>query len=201
MLGGTLGENAAWCSGHGSSTQEDGCGLSPAAGPARHVVLCGHRSVFSSPPGRQMFAAPNYFRGRLTNAPPETGVRHSDECVFSCLDRLRLHTLLVCVLTFDRRRPRNSPLRQAPVISLDCVSSYACLHVLIALVSLPCSPASSTLAGPRLHLRSPASTRTPPRDGSGEGVSPQPSTAEPEDAPPKSLRPSHQRPPETGVPR
>ena len=50
VLGGTLGENAAWCSGHGSSAQEDGCGLSPAAGPARHVVLCGHRSVFSSPP-------------------------------------------------------------------------------------------------------------------------------------------------------
>jgi len=47
VLGGTLGENAAWCSGHGSSAQEDGCGLSPAAGPSRHVVLCGHRSVFS----------------------------------------------------------------------------------------------------------------------------------------------------------
>ncbi len=51
VLGGTLGENAAWCSGHGSSAQADGCGLSPAAGPARHVVLCGHRSVFSTPPG------------------------------------------------------------------------------------------------------------------------------------------------------
>jgi hypothetical protein len=54
LLGGTLGENAAWCSGHGSSAQADGCGLSPAAGPARHVVFCGHRSVFSSPPGRRM---------------------------------------------------------------------------------------------------------------------------------------------------
>ena len=60
VLGGTLGENAAWCSGHGSSAQEDGCGLSPAAGPARHVVLCGHRSVFSSPPGRRMFASSHF---------------------------------------------------------------------------------------------------------------------------------------------
>ena len=48
LLGGTLGENVAWCSGHGSSAQADGCGLSQAAGPARHVVLCGHRSVFTS---------------------------------------------------------------------------------------------------------------------------------------------------------
>ena len=61
VLGGTLGENAAWCSGHGSSAQEDGCGLSPAAGPARHVVLCGHRSVFSSPPGRQNVSPPRIF--------------------------------------------------------------------------------------------------------------------------------------------
>jgi len=61
VLGGTLGENAAWCSGHGSSAQEDGCGLSPAAGPARHVVLCGHRSVFSSPPGRQSASPPRIF--------------------------------------------------------------------------------------------------------------------------------------------
>jgi len=61
VLGGTLGENTAWCSGHGSSAQEDGCGLSPAAGPARHVVLCGHRSVFSSPPGRRMFASSHFF--------------------------------------------------------------------------------------------------------------------------------------------
>ena len=69
VLGGTLGENAAWCSGHGSSAQEDGCGLSPAAGPARHVVLCGHRSVFSSPPGRQNASPPRIFS---TN-PPCTG--------------------------------------------------------------------------------------------------------------------------------
>jgi hypothetical protein len=61
VLGGTLGENAAWCSDHGSSAQEDGCGLSPAAGPARHVVLCGHRSVFSSPPGRQNASPPRIF--------------------------------------------------------------------------------------------------------------------------------------------
>ena len=61
VLGGTLGENAAWCSGHGSSAQEDGCGLSPAAGPERHVVLCGHRSVFSSPPGRQNVSPPRIF--------------------------------------------------------------------------------------------------------------------------------------------
>ena len=61
VLGGTLGENAAWCSGHGSSAQEDGCGLSPAAGPARHVVLCGHRSVFSSPPGRRNVSPPRIF--------------------------------------------------------------------------------------------------------------------------------------------
>jgi len=60
VLGGTLGENAAWCNGHGSSTQADGCGLSPAAGPALHVVLCGHRSVFSSPPGRRMFASSHF---------------------------------------------------------------------------------------------------------------------------------------------
>ena len=61
VLGGTLGENAAWCSGHGSSVQADGCGLSPAAGPARHVVLCGHRSVFSSPPGRRNVSPPRIF--------------------------------------------------------------------------------------------------------------------------------------------
>jgi hypothetical protein len=66
VLGGTLGENAAWCSGHGSSAQEDGCGLSPAAGPAQHVVLCGHRSVFSSPPGRQNASPPRIFS---TNPP------------------------------------------------------------------------------------------------------------------------------------
>jgi hypothetical protein len=39
VLGGTLGENEAWCICHGSSAQSDGCGLSPAAGPAWHVVL------------------------------------------------------------------------------------------------------------------------------------------------------------------
>jgi len=50
LLGGTLGEN----SGHGSSTQEDGCGLSPVTGPAWHVVFCGHQSVFSRPPGSRM---------------------------------------------------------------------------------------------------------------------------------------------------
>ena len=61
VLGGTLGENAAWSSCHGSSTQEDGCGLSPAAGPAWHVVLYGHRSVFRSPPGRRMFASSHFF--------------------------------------------------------------------------------------------------------------------------------------------
>ena len=61
VLGGTLGENAAWCNCHGSSAQEDGCGLSPAAGPAWHVVLCGHLSVFSSPPGRRMFSSPRIF--------------------------------------------------------------------------------------------------------------------------------------------
>ncbi len=33
----------------------DGCGLSQAVGPARNVVLCCHRSVFSSPPRRRMF--------------------------------------------------------------------------------------------------------------------------------------------------
>jgi hypothetical protein len=48
------GLNAAWCRGHGSSTQVDCCGLSLAAGPARHVVFCGHRSIFSSPPGRRV---------------------------------------------------------------------------------------------------------------------------------------------------
>jgi len=61
VLGGTLGENADWCSGHGSSTQADGCGLSPAAGPARYVVLCGHRRVFSSPPGRRNVSPPRIF--------------------------------------------------------------------------------------------------------------------------------------------
>ena len=58
---------------------------------------------------------------------------------------------------------------------------------------------ANSTARPRLHLRSSASMRTPPLDGSGEGASPRPSTAEPEDAPPKSPRPFHQRPPETGV--
>ena len=61
VLGGTLGENEAWCSGHGSSSQADGCGLSPAVGPSLHVVLCGHRSVFSSPPGRRNVSPPCIF--------------------------------------------------------------------------------------------------------------------------------------------
>jgi hypothetical protein len=93
----------------------------------------------------------------------------------SNLVRQRLHTLLARVFTFDRRRPRNAPPRQASVILTS-----ACLHVLITRVSIPCSPASSNLDRPRLHLRSPASTRTPPRDGSGEGASPRPSTSEPD---------------------
>ena len=42
----------------GSSAQADGCGLSSAAGPAMDVVLCCHRSVYSSPPGRRMFSPP-----------------------------------------------------------------------------------------------------------------------------------------------
>jgi hypothetical protein len=72
VLGGTLGENAAWFNGHGSSVQADGCGLSPAAGPAWHVVLCGHRSVFSSPPGRRMFASSHF----STNPPPSRILSH-----------------------------------------------------------------------------------------------------------------------------
>ena len=55
------GENAAWCSGHGPPAQADGRGPPPAASPARHVVLCGHRSVFSSPPGRRMFRLLTFF--------------------------------------------------------------------------------------------------------------------------------------------
>jgi hypothetical protein len=91
VLGGTLGENAAWCSGHGSSTQADGCGLSPAAGPARHVVLCGHRSVISSPPGRRRMFASSHFS---TNPPPDPALREdttspSPPCV-------RPHTVLTC---------------------------------------------------------------------------------------------------------
>jgi hypothetical protein len=55
------GENAARCSGHGPPAQADGRGPPPAADPARHVVLCGHRSVFSSPPGRRMFRLLTFF--------------------------------------------------------------------------------------------------------------------------------------------
>jgi hypothetical protein len=52
------GENAACCSGHGSSAQEDGCGLSQAAGPARHVVLCG----LQQPSGEaKCFASSHFF--------------------------------------------------------------------------------------------------------------------------------------------
>ncbi len=88
VLGGTLGENAACCSCHGSSTQEDGCGLSPAAGPARHVVLCGHRTVFSSPPGRQNVSPPRIFfhepsplvlYSELGTAAARSNKRHHDE--------------------------------------------------------------------------------------------------------------------------
>ncbi len=61
VLGGTLGENVAWYSCHGSSAQVDGCGLSPATGPVLHVVLCGHRNVFSSPPGESNVSAPRIF--------------------------------------------------------------------------------------------------------------------------------------------
>jgi hypothetical protein len=39
--------------------EEEGL-LSPAAGPARHVVLCGHRSVFSSPLGGECFASSHF---------------------------------------------------------------------------------------------------------------------------------------------
>jgi hypothetical protein len=61
LLGGTLGENVAWCSCHGSSTQADGCGLSPAAGPAWHVVFCGHLIVFSSLRGGKCLAPSHFF--------------------------------------------------------------------------------------------------------------------------------------------
>jgi hypothetical protein len=61
VLGGTLGENAVWCISHGSSAQENGCGLSLAAGPTWHVVLCCHLGVFSSPPGRRMFRLLAFF--------------------------------------------------------------------------------------------------------------------------------------------
>ena len=85
VLGGTLGENAAWCSSHGSSAQADGCGLSPAAGPARHVVLCGHRSVFSSPPGRRMFRLLAFFHEPscvcVSMCVDTHTERHSDTCV------------------------------------------------------------------------------------------------------------------------
>jgi hypothetical protein len=55
------GENTAWCTGHGPPAQADGRGPPPAAGPSRHVVLCGHRIVFSSPPGRRMFRLLTFF--------------------------------------------------------------------------------------------------------------------------------------------
>ena len=50
--------------------------------------------------------APNYFRGRLTNAPPRQASVTSDERAFSCLDRQRPCTLFVCVLTSQHAPPR-----------------------------------------------------------------------------------------------
>jgi hypothetical protein len=76
------GENAAWCSGHGPPTQADGRGPPPAADPARHVVLCGHRSVFSSPPGEANVSPPHIFpRTLLTlcNSYPRGTVRRLQE--------------------------------------------------------------------------------------------------------------------------
>ena len=109
VLGGTLGENAAWCSGHGSSAQEDGCGLSPAAGPARHVVLCGHRSVFSSPPGRQNVSPPRIFSTnpscvylgkcvcvRVLHVCARVSHMHTNVCVYVCLCAHVLLCACVC---------------------------------------------------------------------------------------------------------
>ena len=70
LLGGTLGENAAWCIGHGSSTQADGCGLSQAAGPVPHVVFSvwsPGRIVFSIPSGGRMSRPLAFFLRTLTN--------------------------------------------------------------------------------------------------------------------------------------
>ncbi len=72
------GENAAWCSGHGPPAQADGRGPPPAAGPAWHVVLCGHRSIFSSPPGSRMFRLLAFFHepsktGRIRYMPGYAG--------------------------------------------------------------------------------------------------------------------------------
>jgi hypothetical protein len=112
VLGGTLGENAAWCSGHGSSTQEDGCGLSPAAGPTRHIVLCGHQSVFSSPPGRRMFASSHFF--------PRTLHCHSESWSV--------------VVTF-RKSSHGRPVFQ-PALNLRCESSPAFPPCILSLCTL-----------------------------------------------------------------
>jgi hypothetical protein len=108
VLGGTLGENAAWCSGHGSSAQEDGCGLSPAAGPAWHVVLCGHRSVFSSPPGRRMFASSHFFHE------PSQASTHTQTCTAGTHRVDQPPTCPPAHRSRMRARPRVGPLQRTP---------------------------------------------------------------------------------------
>jgi hypothetical protein len=87
LFGGTLGENTAWCSCHGSSAQEDGCGLSPAAGPALHVVFCGHRSVFSSP------LEANVSPPRIFSTNPPGGPRTLQEEEEDCDHRISTSTV------------------------------------------------------------------------------------------------------------
>jgi hypothetical protein len=121
VLGGTLGENAACCSGHDSSAQEDGCGLSPAAGPARHVV-----TVVRSPERLQQpsveakcFASSHFFHEPSFNSEPKrySVGRHPDilrRVVWWCVEdgvRSRpgaARTILLSHIISDR--PSKQPL-------------------------------------------------------------------------------------------
>jgi len=113
VLGGTLGENAAWCSGHCSSAQADGCGLSPAAGPVRHVVLCGHRSVFSSPPRRRMFRLLAFFHEPL----PRQGA-NQEECTGPQVSQHQIHCHFIMNICCRHCQSVNHPQTLLPHMHL-----------------------------------------------------------------------------------
>jgi len=159
--------------------------------------------VAKVPPPRPSKVEPDYASQTISPhyRPPETGVRHftrarvfissviSDECASSCLDRPRLPTVLARVL--NPCSPASSP-------SIAGVHAYTpprwewrrCLPTTISAVDA--SPHRSVV-GVRTGCR-PQDVK----DGSGEGALPTIYTRA-RLRTPKSPRPTHLRPPETGV--
>ena len=98
---GHRGENAAWCSRHGSPARAGACGLSPVAGPARHVVFCGRRSVFCSPPeGRMCRPFAFFFTNPQQREEKYNKGSHPDQCPIG-----------VCKLDFIRKTAGSQTLK------------------------------------------------------------------------------------------